>query len=116
MVPSAQDYLDKSNELLLMLYNSEYKAEVEGDIIQNYFYKGIVYEDANNTEKELLNLRKAVEYGRKADLSKQVPTYYFAAISMLLEELEKDKDANAAEITKLTKEFKEIKLQSKKQK
>ena len=116
MVPSAQDYLDKSNELLLMLYNSEYKAEVEGDIIQNYFYKGIVYEDANNTEKELLNLRKAVEYGRKADLSKQVPTYYFAAISMLLEELEKDKDANAAEITKLTKEFKEIKSQSKKQK
>ncbi|MBR4913275.1 MAG: hypothetical protein IKZ54_10620 [Bacteroidales bacterium] len=115
MVPSAQDYLDKSNELLLMLYNSEYKAEVEGDIIQNYFYKGIIYKDANNTEKELLNLRKAVEYGRKADLSKQVPTYYFAAISMLLEELEKDKDANATEIAKLTKEFKEIKSQSKKQ-
>lgn len=115
MVPSAQDYLDKSNELLMMLYNSEYKAEVEGDIIQNYFYKGIIYKDANNTEKELLNLRKAVEYGRKADLSKQVPTYYFAAISMLLEELEKDKDANATEIAKLTKEFKEIKSQSKKQ-
>lgn len=114
MIPSAQDYLDKSNELLQMLYNSEYNAEVEGDIIQNYFYKGIIYKDANNTEKELFNFRKAVEYGRKADLSKQVPTYYITAISMLLEELEKDKDANAAEIAKLTKEFKEIKLQSKK--
>ena len=115
MIPSAQDYLDKSNELLQMLYNSEYNAEVEGDIIQNYFYKGIIYKDANNTEKELFNLRKAVEYGRKADLSKQVPTYYITAISMLLEELEKDKDTNAAEIAKLTKEFKELKLQSKKQ-
>ena len=115
MVPSAQDYLDKSNELLMMLYNSEYKAEVEGDIIQNYFFKGVIYRDANNTEKALANLREAVEYGRKADLSKQVPTYYFAAISMLLEELEKDKDANATEIAKLTKEFKEIKSQSKKQ-
>ena len=116
MVPSAQDYLDKSNELLQMLYNSEYKADVEGDIIQNYFFKGVIYKDANNTDKALANLRNAVEYGRKAELSEQVPTYYFAAISMLLEELEKDKDANAAEIAKLTKEFKEIKLQSKKQK
>ncbi|MBO7630511.1 MAG: hypothetical protein J6S87_11340 [Bacteroidales bacterium] len=114
MVPSAQDYLDKSNELLQMLYNSEYKKEVEGDIIQNYFFKGVIYKDADNKEKALTNLRTAVEYGRKAELTEDVPTYYFAAISMLLEELEKDKEANATEIAKLTKEFKEIKLQSKK--
>ena len=114
MIPSAQDYLDKSNELLLMLYNSEYKKEVEDDVIQNYFFKGVIYKDANNTEKALENLRKAVEYGRKAELAEQVPTYYFAAISMLLEELEKDKDTNADEIAKLTKEFKEIKELSKK--
>ena len=116
MVPSAQDYLDKSNEMLQMLYNSEYKKEVEGDIIQNYFFKGVIYKDADNKEKALTNLRTAVDYGRKAELTEQVPTYYFAAISMLLEELEKDKEANAAEIAKLTKEFKEIKELSKKQK
>ena len=114
MVPSAQDYLDKSNELLLMLYNSEYKKEVENDVIQNYFFKGVIYKDADNTEKALENFRKAVEYGRKAEMAEQVPAYYFAAISMLLEELEKDKDTNADEIAKLTKEFKEIKELSKK--
>ena len=108
MIPSAQDYLDKSNELLMMLYNSEYKTEVEGDIIQNYFFKGAIYEDADNTEKALTNLRKAVSYGEQADLSEQVPTYYIAAISMLLEVLEKDKDANAAEIVKLKKQMKKV--------
>lgn len=114
MVPSAQDYLDKSNELLQMLYNSEYKKEVEGDIIQNYFFKGVIYKDADNKEKALTNLRTAVEYGRKAELTEQVPAYYFPAISMLLEVLDQDKEANAAEIAKLTKEFKTIKELSKK--
>ena len=108
MIPSAQNYLDKSNELLLMLYNSEYKTDVEEDVIQNYFFKGVIYKDADNMEKALANLRKAVSYGEQADLSEQVPTYYLPAISMLLEELGKDKEANAAEIAKLTKLQKEL--------
>ena len=108
MIPSSQDYIDKSNELLSMLYNSEYKTDVEEDIIQNYFYKGVIFNDAGNTEKALVNLRKAVSYGEQADLSEQVPAYYFAAISMLLEILEKDKEANAVEIAKLTKLQKEV--------
>ena len=108
MIPSAQDYLDKSNELLMMLYNSEYKTEVEEDVVQNYFYKGAIYNDADNMAKALENLRKAVSYGEQADISEQVPTYYLPAISMLLEILEKDKETNAAEIAKLTKLQKEV--------
>lgn len=108
MIPSAQDYFDKSNELLMMLYNSEYKDEVEGDIIQNYVLKGLVYEDADNIEKAIENLRIAVEYGERADLSEEVPPYYYVALSALAELLQKDEAANAQEIKKLKKELKEV--------
>lgn len=106
MVPSAQDYFDKSNELLLMLYNSEYKAEVEDDIIQNYFLKGVVYKEVNNEEMALQNLRTAIEYGEKHE-SGEVSAAYVAALAQLIEILGKDKTANAAEIAKLTKQLKE---------
>lgn len=106
MVPSAQDYFDKSNELLLMLYNSEYKAEVEDDIIQNYFLKGVVYQEVNNEEKAVQNLRTAIEYGEKLE-SGEVSAAYVAALAQLIEILGKDKAANAAEIAKLTKQLKE---------
>jgi hypothetical protein len=108
MMPSAQDYLDKSNELLMMLYNSEYKTEVEEDVIQNYTLKAAFYQDAGNDEKAIENFRTAVSYGEKADLSEQVPPYYYAAIPALLELLQKDEAANAQEIAKLKKELKEI--------
>lgn len=108
MIPSAQDYLDKSNELLMMLYNSEYKTEVEEDVIQNYTLKAAFYQDAGNDEKAIENFRTAVSYGEKADLSEQVPPYYYAAIPALLELLQKDEAANAQEIAKLKKELKEI--------
>ena len=108
MMPSAQDYLDKSNELLMMLYNSEYKTEVEEDVIQNYTLRAAFYQDAGNDEKAIENFRTAVSYGEKADLSEQVPPYYYAAIPALLELLQKDEAANAQEIAKLKKELKEI--------
>ena len=106
MIPSAQDYFDKSNDLLMMLYNSEYKAEVENDIIQNYFLKGAIYSENRNDAKAIENLRKAIEYGEKIE-SGDVSGYYMAAMASLLEILEKDKEANAAEIAKLTKQMKE---------
>ena len=106
MIPSAQDYFDKSNDLLMMLYNSEYKAEVENDVIQNYFLKGAVYSENRNDAKAIENLRKAIEYGEKAE-SGEVSGYYMAAMASLLEILEKDKEANAAEIAKLKKQMKE---------
>ena len=104
MIPSAQDYLDKSNELLMMLYNSEYKSEVEDDIIQNYFLKGVIYHENDNEENALKYLRKAVEFGERVE--EGVSAYYIAAAAQLIEILEKDKDANAAEIAKLTKAVK----------
>ena len=106
MIPSAQDYFDKSNDLLMMLYNSEYKAEVENDVIQNYFLKGAVYSENRNDAKAIENLRKAIEYGEKAE-SGEVSGYYMAAMASLLEILEKDKETNAAEIAKLKKQMKE---------
>lgn len=109
MIPSAQDYLDRSNELFLKLYNSEYKEEVEEDIIFNYYVKGYIYEESGNSEKAIDNLRVAVEYGEKANTSKGVSRYYFMAVNDLIELLEKDKAANAAELLKLGKIQKSIK-------
>ena len=105
MVPSAQDYIDKSNDLLMMLYNSEFKADVEDDVIQNYFLKGVIYYESNNDEEALKALRKAVEFGERVEEGNLSP-YYLASAAQLLEILEKDKDANAAEIAKLTKAVK----------
>jgi len=105
MVPSAQDYLDKSTDLLMMLYNSEYKSEVEDEVIQNYFLKGVVYYDNDNEENALKYLRKAVEFGERVEADNFSP-YYLASAAQLLEILEKDKSANAAEIAKLTKAVK----------
>jgi len=108
MIPSALDYFDKSNELLLMLYNSEYKTEVEDDIIRNYHYKGIVYSESNNKEKAVENFRTAIEYGDKSDLSQGVGRYYYFAVLSLIEELEKDPATNASEIASLKKKQKQL--------
>ena len=109
MFPSAQDYLDKSNELLLKLYNSEYKEEVEEDLILNYYIKGYLYKENGNTEKAIENLRVAVDYGEKANTSEGVSRYYFMAVNDLIELLEKDKAANAEELGKLVKTQKALK-------
>ena len=109
MIPSAQEYLDRSIELLKMLYNSEYKTEVEEDLILHYYLKGYIYSENNNDEKAAENLRIAVDYGEKADTSEGISRYYFMAVNELLELLSKDKAANAAEIAKLTKTQKALK-------
>ena len=89
----------------MMLYNSEYKAEVEDDVIQNYFLKGVVYYDNDDEANALQYLRKAVEFGERVEADNFSP-YYLAAAAQLLEILEKDKSANAAEIAKLNKAVK----------
>jgi tetratricopeptide (TPR) repeat protein len=109
MIPSAQDYLDKSIELLKMLYNSEYKTEVEEDVILHYYLKGYIYAENNNNEKAVENLRIAVDYGDKSDTSEGVSRYYFMAVNELIELLSRDTAANAAEIAKLTKTQKALK-------
>ena len=106
MIPSAQDYFDKSNEKLLMLYNSEYKADVEDDVIHNYFLKGLVYKESGNEEKAIANYRKAVEFGERME-SDEFSRFYLVTLADLIQILEKDKDANAAEIAKLEKQLKE---------
>lgn len=110
MIPSAQDYMDKSIELLLMLYNSEYKTEIEEDMILHYYLKGLMYEEkGNNDEKAVENFRKAVEYGEKADTTNGVSRYYFMAVNELIDQLSKDTSANAKELAKLTKIQKALK-------
>jgi len=110
MLPSAQDYMDQSIELLQMLYNSEYKTEVEEDLIFHYYLKGVMYEEkGNNDEKAVENFRKAVEYGENADTSEGVSRYYFMAVNELIEQLSKDSATNSKEIAKLTKIQKNLK-------
>lgn len=109
MLPSAQDYMDKSIELLMMLYNSEYKTEIEEDVIFHYYLKGAMYaEKGNNDEKAVENLRKAVDYGDKSDTSEGVSRYYFMAVNELIEILSKDASANASELATLKKTQKQL--------
>jgi tetratricopeptide (TPR) repeat protein len=109
MLSSAQDYMDKSIELLMMLYNSEYKTEVEEDVVFHYYLKGVMYEEkGNNDERAIENLRKAVEYGEKSDTSQGVSRYYFISVNELIEILSKDASANAAELTTLKKTQKQL--------
>ena len=58
-------------------------------------------------DRALIGQGKAVEYGEKMS-SGAISPYYMAAMSQLIEILEKDKDANAAEIAKLKKAAKEL--------
>ncbi len=104
MVLSALDRYEKANELLSILYNSEYKSDVESDIIRNYTEKGLIHAENNDKEKAVANLRTALEYARKAER----PTGFslFAAIK-LAEILGEDKEANSAEISKLNKYIKD---------
>jgi tetratricopeptide (TPR) repeat protein len=106
MIPSAQDYLDKSIELLLMLYNSEYKAEVEDVVVQHYYLKGVIYAEKGNDAKAEECFRKAIHYGEDAEKTNM---YHVLALSSLIELLEKDKAANSTEIDTLTKKFNSVK-------
>jgi len=101
MIPSAVEYYDKSTDLLMMLYNSEYKSEVEDDVIENYLRKGLLYLD-NDDPKAIEYLRKAVSFGERRE-SNEFSLYYLVSLSQLVEMLEKDKAANADEIAKLNK-------------
>ena len=110
MLPSAQDYMDKSIEQLQMLYNSEYKTEIEEDLILHYYLKGVMYEEkGNDDEKAVEFFRKAVEIGENADTSEGVSRYYFMAVNELIEQLSKDAASNAKELAKLTKTQKALK-------
>ena len=109
MLSSAQDYMDKSIELLLMLYNSEYKTEIEDDVMLHYYLKGVMYEEkGNNDEKAAEFLRKAVEYGEKSDTSEGVSRYYFMAVNELIDVLSKDVAAHGTEIANLKKTQKQL--------
>ncbi len=99
MIISAIETFGEANKLLNKLYNSEYKAEVESDLIRNYTHIGAIYSDKNDHENAIKNLRTAVEYSTKAE---SITNYSTIAIITLIDLLEKqDKDANSAEISKL---------------
>lgn len=109
MISSAQDYMDKSIELLLMLYNSEYKSEIEEDVMLHYYLKGVMYEEkGNDDEKAAEFLRKAVEYGDKSAPSEGVSRYYFMAVNELIDVLSKDVAAHGTEIANLKKKQKQL--------
>lgn len=108
MIPSAQDYLDKSIEILKTLYNSEYASEVEDDLMLDYYLKGLIYEENNDLEKAKEYLRIVIDYGEKSDLKDGASRYHFIAVNSLLELLEKDPAADASEIASLKKKQKEL--------
>jgi tetratricopeptide (TPR) repeat protein len=108
MHSSAQDYLDKSIEILTTLYNSEYKAEVEDDLMLDYYLKGLIYEENNNLEKAKEYLKIVIDYGEKSDIEDGVSRYHFIAVNSLLEILENDPSADAKEVASLKKKQKEL--------
>ena len=108
MHSSAQDYLDKSIDILSTLYNSEYKSEVEDDLMLDYYLKGLIYEENNDLEKAKAYMRIVIDYGEKSDIKDGASRYHFIAVNSLLELLENDPTADAKEVASLKKKQKEL--------
>lgn len=104
----AISYLDKSNEMLMPLYYSEYKSDVEEDIMKNHFYKGVIYSEKNNTEMAVKSYRSALEIGDKTDELSNIILIYTTTVESLIEELKKDYDANTSEIKQLQSTLKSL--------
>lgn len=94
--------LDKSNNLLIELYNDKYKDETEFEIIRNYYVKGLVAEDMSNTTLAKECYQAAVGYAEKASDLRDVADLYYAVVNNWLEILEhRDGAQDTATITKL---------------
>lgn len=109
MLVSAINYLDKSSEMLMPLYNSEYKIKVEEDLMKNYYFKGTMYSENNDSEKAVENFKKAIAIGDKSDNIRNVVDFQFASIESLISELKKGNVANADEIKQLENKMKSLK-------
>lgn len=109
MLVSAINYLDKSSDMLMPLYDSEYKINVEKDLMKNYYFKGTMYSENNDSEKAVENLRKAIAIGDKSDDIRNVVDFQLAATELLISELKKDNVANAEEIKLLENKMKSLK-------
>lgn len=94
--------LDKSNNMLLGLYNDKYAAETEFEIIRNYYVKGLIAEDMNNSTLAKESYQAAVSYAEKASDPMDVAALYNAVITNWLSILEnQDGGKDAATIAKL---------------
>jgi len=98
--------LDKSNSLLLELYNDKYASETEFEIIRNYYVKGLVAEDMNNSTLAKECYQAAVSYAEKASDPVGVALLYNAVITnwlTILENLDGGKDTATIAKLKQTK-------------
>lgn len=96
--------LDKSNEMLVRLYNDQYKDETESDIIRNHFFKGIIAEEMSNFKLAQECYQSAVEYAGKASDPNDVAYLYYETVKHWLDILEKTDDGQeTTTITKLRK-------------
>lgn len=94
--------LDKSNELLLELYNGHYKAETEFDIIRNHYLKGMIAEDMGNTTLAKECFFAASEYAERASDPNNTAALYYEVVSNWLRILEVTEDGqDAVTIAKL---------------
>ncbi len=94
--------LDKSNSLLIGLYNDKYASETEFEIIRNYYVKGLIAEDMNNSTLAKECYQAAVSYAEKASDPVGVALLYNAVITNWLTILEnQDGGKDAATIAKL---------------
>lgn len=105
---SAHENLDKAIEILTILYNSEYKSDVEDDLMLDYYLKSAICEENNDLEKAKEYLRVVIDYGEKSDVEDGASRYYFMAVNTLLDILEKDSSADAKEVASLKKKQKEL--------
>ena len=102
---AAIENLDKSNNILMKFYNSEYKKDVEITIVNNNYYKGVFYSDKGMDDKAIGSLRTAVDLIKDFDTSYpgRGTDYLFSlsAIRKLIELLEKDGQNNKDELSEL---------------
>ncbi len=104
---AAIENLDKSNNILMKFYNSEYKKDVEITIVNNNYYKGVFYSDKGMDDKAIGSLRTAVDLIKDFDTSYpgRGTDYLFSlsAIRKLIELLEKEGQSNEDELSELKK-------------
>ncbi|MBR4135400.1 MAG: hypothetical protein IKU03_03195 [Bacteroidales bacterium] len=90
--------LDKSDAILLKIYNGEYRSAVEEDLVRNYWLRGAIYEEDEDYDKAKELYSNAVKFADNATNAQSVAHWAVVSISSMIDLLENDPTADPNEI------------------
>jgi len=90
--------LDKSDSILLVFYNGEYREAVEGDLVRNYWLRGAIYDTEDDVDKAKELYSNAITCADNAIDQTSVAYWAVISISSMLELLSEDPTSNASQI------------------